>query len=53
MAFINNNDDDYLVGFVNETLRFYNPIAGIFVKEVVNSHYLGPYWIPKGKCINV
>ena len=50
---INDNDHDYVTGFINETLRFYNPIAGLFVKEVLKSHYLGPYWIPKGKCINV
>ena len=50
---INDNDQDYVTGFINETLRFYNPIAGLFVKEAVKSHYLGPYWIPKGKSINV
>ena len=53
LALVNDNDQDYVTGFINETLRFYNPIAGLFVKEAVKSHYLGPYWIPKGKSINV
>ncbi|KAM3136871.1 hypothetical protein pb186bvf_010956 [Paramecium bursaria] len=53
LALINDNDHEYTQGFINETLRFYNPIEGTQVKEVINSHYLGPYWIPKGKCITV
>ena len=53
LALINDNDHDYVTGFINETLRFHNPSAGVFVREVLKSHYLGPYWIPKGTCINV
>ena len=44
---------DYINGFISEVQRFYNPTASIFFREVTESHYLGKYWIPKGKCLNV
>lgn len=52
LAFKEDNTD-YINGFISEVQRFYNPTASVFLREVTQSHYLGKYWIPKGKCLNI